>query len=259
MDENKILQIGIQAHQKAITQHIENSFEKAQSPSGKQYGDPIGTIKEFKGVKYIKKGPGNWIPYKATAEKTYTTEIPKNLNELRGKTATFDHPDNPHSRWAKVFKIDKESKRIFLEHVGWGFASELKGIKKEEKTKDLDKPTGRISSEEMSRYILPDVASAMQSSGMTKKQAIEYLKEQYLEKKIAENKEKTKSAPKLTEQLVKDTMMEIQSDFDTAFPPLKDVLKELKKKGIDVDDPEIRQKVKNFKSDIMWDINRGFR
>jgi hypothetical protein len=66
--------------------------------------------------------------------------------------------------------------------------SEGQGKKTEPKKEETKKPEkkedeNKITSEELSKHILPEVESMMRSSGMNKKEALGYLKEMFLENK----------------------------------------------------------------------------
>jgi len=47
-------------------EELKNELKKAES--GKVYGDPIGTVKTFKGGQYVKIAAGKWVPYKGPSK-----------------------------------------------------------------------------------------------------------------------------------------------------------------------------------------------
>lgn len=50
--------------------------------------------------------------------------------EFVGMEGTFDNPDNPNARWGRIYGYDYKEYRVYIEHVGWGYEWELKGLRK---------------------------------------------------------------------------------------------------------------------------------
>jgi len=89
MNDNDLIRKSILEHNTIVPKNIGESFEKAES--GKVYGDPIGTIKEFKNGKYVKIAAGKWVPYRGTSGPTVkTTKIPLKFETGRDQR-NFDY------------------------------------------------------------------------------------------------------------------------------------------------------------------------
>lgn len=50
-----------------------------------------------------------------------------NLLSNLGLELTFDNPENPEARWGKPYRGFED--RVALEHIGWGYVYEIRGLR----------------------------------------------------------------------------------------------------------------------------------
>jgi len=133
MDQNDLIRKGILERNSIVQNNIfETTIEKADS--GKVYGDPIGTVKQFKSGPYIKVGPGKWVPHKEgePGPTVKTTKFPIKF-EVGRDQRKYDHDldeiKSITNRLIPLFKEGNQPKLRELTNYKTELEKDLKKIK----------------------------------------------------------------------------------------------------------------------------------
>jgi len=232
----KVLKTGSKKEQEKEAEdqeeELKNEIKKANT-SGQIYGDPVGTIKVWNGIKYQKQGSGKWKP--VTEGSLIGPEKLKQVETEFNKEFAGKYKD------VKFIFYTTSSKGKYTK-TPLVFYTPLEGATKESRDAQRNEVKPGLEKIFKKLGIELDIAVNKSYGSLTIKPK---------EFKPAEESKQ----PEITEAYVKDIMSSIQDDDTHAYPTTKEILKEMKKKGVDISDPKIKEQVKQHRWSIKWDID----